>query len=268
MATSLDLGQRAFALRIADEVRDARRLVGWTQRGLAARARTSQATVSRVETGTAAVVDVLVLERILAALGIRATLTLDARHLDDRRRQADGVHARLNGYLARRLERDGWRTALEVPIGGAVPRGWIDLLAFRETDRAMLIEETKTDIPDIGALQRSLAFYEREAWAAARMLGWRPSRAVALVVALDTETVARRLADSRETVARAFPGSAPMTAAWLRDPACAAPRGWTLATADPAGRGATWLHATTLGTRRRPPAYAGYAEAAARLLRR
>jgi transcriptional regulator with XRE-family HTH domain len=123
MATSLDLAHRAFAIQIADAVRDGRRLVGLTQRDLAARARTSQATISRLEGGSSAVVDVLVVERVLFALGIRATLTLDARHLDDRRRQLDGVHARLNGFIARRLERDGWRVALEVPIGRDSPGG-------------------------------------------------------------------------------------------------------------------------------------------------
>jgi transcriptional regulator with XRE-family HTH domain len=268
MSTTLDLAQRAFPVLMADAVRDARRLVGWTQRDLAARARTSQATISRLEGGSSAAVDVLVLERVLAALGIRATLTLDARHLEDRRRQVDGVHARLNGFIARRLERHGWRVALEVPIGREAPRGWIDLLAFREADKALLVDETKTDIPDMGALQRSLAFYEREAWDAARTLGWRPARALAMVIALDTGVVARRLADSRETVTRAFPARVDATAAWLRDPASAPPRGWTLATADPADRGASWFHPTTLGARRRPPVYAGYAEAAARLLGR
>ncbi|MEO5963993.1 MAG: helix-turn-helix domain-containing protein [Candidatus Limnocylindrales bacterium] len=268
MATSLDLGGRAFAIHIADAIRDARRLVGSTQRDLAAQAQTSQATISRLEGGGSSSVDLLVVERVLASLGIRAALTMDARHLEDRRRQTDGVHARLNGYIARRLERDRWRTALEVRVGSDAPRGWIDLLAFREADRALLVEETKTDIPDMGGLQRSLAFYEREAWDAARSLGWRPSRVVALVVALDTRSVAGRLADNRDTVTRAFPARVDATAAWVRDQATEPPRGWTLATADPLDRSLTWLRPTTLGSRRRPPAYSGYAEAASRLLRR
>ena len=85
------------------------------------------------------------------------------------------VHAQVNGTVARRLERCGWRTATEVlDRRRTTPRGWIDLLAFREADRALLVEETKTDIPDMGGLQRSVAFYERTALSAARRLGWRP----------------------------------------------------------------------------------------------
>ena len=96
---------------------------------------TSHTTIWRIERGAAGHLDLAAVERVLTALGIRATLQLDARHLGDRRRQHDAVHARLTGYVARRLERSGWVTRTEVPIGGGQPRGWIDLLAFREADR-------------------------------------------------------------------------------------------------------------------------------------
>jgi transcriptional regulator with XRE-family HTH domain len=263
----IPLRQAGFAAAIAGSVREARRLVGWTQRELATAATTSQATVCRLERGRATAVDVLLVERVLDALGMRASLHLDGRHLDDRRRQVDALHALVNGYAARRVERDGWLPATEVQLGDTAPRGWIDLLAFRSVDRSLLVEETKTDIPDIGGLQRSLSFYEREALAAAKRLGWHPKRVAVLVVALDTEVVHRRLADARDLVVRAFPAKVEATGAWLRDPDMPAPRGWTLATCDPAARGGNWLRPTLLGSRRRPPSYAGYADAAARLLR-
>ncbi len=212
-------------------------------------------------------VDVLVAERILAALGIRASIRLEARHLADRRRQRDAVHARLTGFVARRLERTGWLTASEVPLGDGAPRGWIDLLGYRPADRALLVEETKTEILDLGEIQRSLAFYEREAWAAARRIGWRPARVGVLLVALDTDAIARRLTDNRDLALRAFPASVSRTAGWLADPDAEAPRGWTLGVADPAVRGSAWLRPSTLAGRRRAAAYRDYAEAAGRLLR-
>jgi transcriptional regulator with XRE-family HTH domain len=268
LGKNLDFGSLGFVPKLADTIREARVLIGWSQRELADHAGTSQSTICRFESGRWAHVDLLVVERVLAVLGFRVSLQLDGRHLADRRRQLDAMHARLTGYIARRLERQGWVTALEVAIGDGVPRGWIDLLGYRAADRALLVEETKTDLPDMGGLQRSVAFYEREAVAAAQRLGWRPARVAVMVVALDTDAVARRLAENRDVVTRAFPGRVPDIAAWLRDPTRDRPRGWTLAMADPAVRGASWLQPTLLGSRRRPAAYLSYADAAARLLRR
>ena len=150
-------------------------------------------------------------------------LTIRDLHLRDRERQADAVHSVLNGFIARRLERWLWLPVLEAQIGDLVPRGWIDLIAYREADRSLLVEETKTDIPDMGGLQRSVSFYQSMAWEVARGLGWQPTRIAVLVVALDSETVAGRLADNREVVTRAFPERIGDVAAWLSDPGEARP---------------------------------------------
>jgi len=250
-------------------VRGARALIGWTQRELAQRAGTSHAAIWRIETAQPGPLDVDLVERVLAALGMRPSLGIDDRHLADRRRQRDGVHSVLNGFLARRLSRlGGWQPpATEVQIGADAPRGWIDLLAFRPSDRSLLVDETKTDIPDMGALQRSVAFYEREAVKVASALGWRPARTVVLVLGLDSRAFGRRLEDNRDLVRIAFPGDVDRMAAWLAGPTSPPPHGWTLAVADPAVRGESWLRPTTLGPRRRPPAYEDYADAARRLLR-
>lgn len=249
-------------------VLDARRLIGWSQAGLATRARTSQSTISRIEAGTSTALDVLVVERVLRALGMRLTIGVDARHLADRRRQGDGIHARLVGYEDRRLVRLAWETALEVELpGDPGPRGWIDLLAYRAVDRALVVNETKGELDDMGALQRSLAFYEREAWAAARRLGWRPRTVTVICVALDSEAVAARVDANRPVIARAFPASVAGTAAWLASPSVPRPQGWTLAVADPQYRGEKWLRSTVARERRTIPAYRDYADAARRILR-
>lgn len=264
--TRLDIGRRGFAPQIADTVRDARLLVGWSQRELAVRAGTSHTTVWRIEAGRADSLDLLALERTLAALGIRARLDLEARHLADRRAQADGVHARLNGFSGHRLEHWGWTPASEVQVGQPSPRGWIDTLAYREADRWLLVEEVKTEIVDVGAIQRSLAFYEREAIPAARGRGWRPRGVAVLLAVLDTRAVADRIADSRDLLRLAFPTPVTATLAWLRDPALPPPRSWTLAACDPASRSRDWLRPCALESRRRPT-YADYRDAAHRLLR-
>jgi transcriptional regulator with XRE-family HTH domain len=259
------IGSRSFAFRVGELVAEARRLAGWSQRELARRAGTTQSAVSRIERGATTSLDLLVVERLLGALGLRASLAVEGRHLADRRRQAEPVHARLNGFIAGHVGRRSFLTALEVQVGDLVPRGWIDLLAYRPADRALIVDETKGDLPDIGAFQRSLAFYERSAVDVAHRLGWRPTRVVVLATLLDSETVAGRMRVNRELLARAFPSPVGRFLRWVDDPSAPAPYGWTLAMADPASRAAAWLRPTVLEGRRRAPTYASYADAAARL---
>jgi transcriptional regulator with XRE-family HTH domain len=51
-------------------IRPLREAKGWTQAGLAARAKVTQATVSNLETGVTQRLDVAVLDRIAKALGV------------------------------------------------------------------------------------------------------------------------------------------------------------------------------------------------------
>ena len=266
--TTLELHRRGFAAQLADTVREARALIGWSQRELAARSTTSHTTVWRIERGVAGHLDLAAVERVLTALGIRTALQLDSRHLGDRRRQHDAVHARLTGYIARRLERSGWVTRTEVPIGVGPPRGWIDLLAFREADHALLVDESKTELDDLGAIQRSVAFYEREALTVARLAGWHARSVVVALLLLDSTSVARRLVENRDLARRAFSGDAQQLQAWIDGPGAPRPRGWTVAMVDPAGRRGAWLRPTPLTSGRRSWAYVDYADAAAKLRRR
>lgn len=153
----------------------------------------------------------------------------------------------------------------EVPIGSGVPRGWIDLLAYREADAALATFELKTDLPDVGGLQRQVSWYERAAPWAARRLGWRPERFVVAVVCLDTQAVADRPDEHRSLLRATLPGGARALAAWLEDPAATIPRGWSLAVTDLTPRRSLALAPSRLDGRRSPPAYRNYADAAAHL---
>jgi transcriptional regulator with XRE-family HTH domain len=248
-------------------IRRSRLFAGWSQRALAVKAGTSQATVWRIETGQPEPVDLAVVERLLDALGLRVSLQIDDRAYGDRERQRDGVHAALNGAVARWLRRQGWTPATEVQVGVPAPRGWIDVLAWRAADRSLLVEETKADLPDLGALQRRLALYVRESREVAGHLGWRPVRVAALVVGLDSESLGDRLRTNRDLLAEAFPEPIDQMAAWIRDPAARPPRSWCIALADPRSRGEPWLRAIPGGTRRRSAAYRDYRDAAERLVR-
>lgn len=265
--STIKLLRPGFTAEIGALVREARLLAGWTQSELADRAITSQAMISRIERRSEASVDLAVIERVLAALGLQATLDVRGRHLDDRRRQLDALHGVGSGFVGRRLTRLGWRTVDEAEVGEESPRGWIDVLGFRDADQSLLAEETKTELDDVGSLIRQVTFYERLAWTSARRLGWHARRTVVMVALLDTERVAERVIANRDLLRNAFPGSVPDLDAWLRDPGRTAPAGRTLVTFDPRHRGRSWMRSSHLGDRRSAPAFIDYADAARQLLR-
>jgi transcriptional regulator with XRE-family HTH domain len=253
--------------RVARLIREARTLIGWSQRELAGRARLSQARISRFESGVVDDLDVAALARVLAALGLRGQLMVEDRHLDDRRRQRDLVHAALVSRLARYLRRLGWLVATEVQIGAGSPRGWIDLLERRPADASGLMCEIKGDLPDIGGLQRQVRFYTSAANEAMRTLGWGPARITSLVLAADTASVHASIRGNAPLIRELLPGSPDQLTEWLADPGRPVPPP-TLALADPLPGRRVLLRRTPLQGRRSPAAYRGYADAAEALGRR
>ena len=243
-------------------IREARLLTDCSQAELADRADTSQSRVSRIELGQVEALDLAVACRLLRAVGVRGSLVLDDLALEDRRAQADTVHAWIVAVAARRLRVAGWQTATEVPIGGTPPRGWIDLIAYRPSDRAGLVSEVKGDLPDIGGMQRQVTFYEHAAAHAMAERGWRPAAIATLVLALDSLPVHAALRTSASALASSFPGSPGTMHAWLAGTGNPVPPR-TLALVDPASKRAQWLLRSPLTGRRSGPAYAGYGEAAA-----
>jgi transcriptional regulator with XRE-family HTH domain len=150
-------------MAIALAVADLRQTLGWTQAELGRRAHLSQSFVSRVEHALLPDLSLVDATRLLEAMGARLTVGVSAQFLTDRELQRDPAHARCSAYVAARLKSDGWLMATEVEIGGDRSRGWIDLLAYHPDCRLMLVIEIKTEIRDLGAIERTLGWYEREA---------------------------------------------------------------------------------------------------------
>ncbi len=256
-----------LASAIGSSIRSARLAARWTQAELARRLGTTQSAVSRLETGSPSRVDIRLASAAFRLLGIRLSVDSATIGLVGRREQGDFVHARCSSYAATRLRGDQWQVCLEVEIGSGRYRGWIDLLAYRPIDRALFCAEIKTEIDDLGRIQRTVSWYEREAWDAARRIGWRPrSITTGLLVLCSSENDARVTANA-QLLDRAFPGRSRGLGAWLTA-AGAEPRPPSLAMIDPRSRRIDWLRATKSDGRRSAAPYENYRAAAEALRRR
>jgi transcriptional regulator with XRE-family HTH domain len=252
---------------VAEVIRDACRALGWSQRELSRRSGVPQTAISRMLRGRLDSVDLDQLARIGVAVGARVRLVVDAPFLSDRARQRDVVHARCIGYVATRLRLAGWMVATEIEIRGSRGSGWIDVLAMHPASGRLLVIEIKTEIDDLGRIQRTLGWYEHEAWAAARRLGWRPRRTIATLLLLATQANDRRLRENRELVRVGFPGDASSVRAVLAGADQASPTTRAVAMIDPLSRSSVWLRSTVLDGRRSASPHEDYAAVSRRLRR-
>lgn len=253
------MATRSHVLRsLAESVRDLRHALGWSQDDLARKARVSQSLVSAVETMELEGLSFAMASRLLETMGARLSVTVVPPYLGERR-QRDAAHAQWTTYVGRRLEANGWVVASEVEIGGDRSRGWIDVLAYHPGSRIVLVIEVKTEIHDVGAIERTLGWYEREAWTAGRRQGWRPSRILGGLLLLATTANDDLVADNRDSFRRSFPlrarDLAPVAAG-----GAASPRGRFAAMIDPRSRKAAWLRPMHVDGRRTDEPYADYAD--------
>jgi len=245
------------ARAIAIAVRDLRRAIGWTQADLASRAGVSQSLVSAVERRRLGELSFGTASRLLEAMGARLTVGVNRPFIAERGRQRDAAHARCSASVARRLVAAGWSIASEVEVGGDRSRGWIDLLAYHRSGIVLVIE-IKTEIHDLGALERTLGWYEREAWAAARRQGWRPRIVVGGVILLATDVNDAVLRENAATFRLGFPVRFRELGAVVSEGRLER-RGRFVAMVDPESRRAAWIRPTALDGRSGPAPYRDYA---------
>lgn len=255
----------SIGIRIATIVRDGRERMGLSKSGLADRAGVSRQMIASVEGGKAnPTLDVLV--ELLDGLGLEVDVAVRGPVLIGGPRTGDAAHAICSGYVQRRLEAAGWKTAREVRIDDGGYVGWIDLLAFHEPSGLLLVIEIKTRIDDLGAIERSMDWYLRASTRAARRYGWQPLHVAGWLVGLATDEVETRIRENRAAFHVAFPGRASEMTALVADPSSIRNvRG--LALIDPRSRRRGWLIRTRVDGRRSDAPYRGYADFMSRVRR-
>jgi transcriptional regulator with XRE-family HTH domain len=256
----LSARHRGFVERIGLVIRTERRAIRWTQRELARRSGVPQSRISLIERGVVRSVRSDELDPLLGALGVEYWLGVRGpTHVD--LRPVDLVHAKCSAYVDRRLRAAGWRVAREVEIGGGPrSRGWIDLLAYHPTRRLLLLIEVKTELLDLGAIERTIGWYEREAVAAAGRFGWSPRQVVSALLVLDSTANDVAIRTAHDVLARSFPARARRLRGLLagEDPGEDVR---FLALIDPRSRRSSWVRSTRIDGRRTKPAFADYADA-------
>lgn len=245
---------------IAFAVGDLRRTLRWTQAQLGDRAGFSQSFVSLVEHMCLPDLTFESATRLLEAMGARLTVGVSAPFLGDRELQLDPAHARCIAYVVSRLKRDGWLTATEVEVGGDRSRGWIDLLAYHPDRGLLLVIEIKTEIRDLGAIERTLGWYEREASVAARRLGWRPNKVVGCLFLLATEMNEARIGDNQASFSAGFPIRAGELGRIMSNEMPPPYGARALALIDPRSRRQNWLRPSRHDGRPTPAPYVDYAD--------
>lgn len=96
--------------------------------------------------------------------------------------------------------------------------GWIDISAHHPAHAAGAVVEVKAELPDIGAAQRQLAWYEREAWSVARRMDWQVRNMSGALLILATSSNDRRIGENSGLLGQAFPVRAGGLLDWLADP--------------------------------------------------
>lgn len=262
--SSRERPESGLGARIGSAIKSTRLGFGWTERDLAHRLGSNQSAIHWLELGSQRHLDVQLATTALDLLGIRVTIDANLVGLAERREQRDLVHARCVGYVVRQLRQRGWAVRTEVEVGEGRFRGWIDVLAFRGSDGALLVIEIKTEVEDFGRILRTLWWYVRSSLAAASAIGWRPRSIVPCLIALATIETDARLISNVELVRNALPGGAVALAEWIDDERAQRPAP-SVGLIDPRSRRAAWLWGTRSDGRRSVAPYRDYADAARRL---
>ncbi|HEY7599083.1 MAG TPA: helix-turn-helix transcriptional regulator [Candidatus Limnocylindrales bacterium] len=254
--------------QIGQLIRTTREALGWSLRELGRRAGVSASQVCRIENDQVEGLSFEVAARLLSALGVKVEIGFQRPAVLGDVRQRDAAHARCVAFVAGRLRRLAWLVETEVLIARDGAFGWIDVLAYRPSDRTQLVIEVKTQLPDIGAAMRQVAWYERNSRWAARDRRWVARRTLSALLVLATHENVVRLAANRDLLRGTFSLPAPRLQRTIAGGTDYLTELRGLALIDPLKGGATWLMRSPLDGWSATPDHADYRSFVAAMDRR
>ncbi len=202
------LGKSFRALRIRRGLR---------QTDLARLAHVSRGMISKIERGEIAAVPLRVLRAVAGALGASVDLKL-RWHGEGLDRLLDEAHAQVVDATVVLLREAGWDAAVEVSFSTWGERGSIDVLAWHEATRSLLVVEVKSVVPDSQATLHGLDRKARLAPDLALARGWECRNIGRLLVVGESSTARQRISNLGATYDTALPDRNVEVRRWIRKP--------------------------------------------------
>ena len=205
-------------LRLGAICRALRRRLGWRQSDLAERAGVHQTTISRLERGELSTLSVTTVRRIFATLGARfeGAVWWRGGELD---RLLDAAHAELVETAATVYQKRGWDVFPEVTFQRYGDRGSIDLLATLPAQRAVVVNEMKSDIySEEDTHRRHDVKVRLVAGIVEERFRWRPVAVARVLVVPESMTTRRKITRHGVIFDAAYPSRARDLFRWLEEP--------------------------------------------------
>jgi hypothetical protein len=174
--------------------------------------------VSLIERGHLDTLSVRTLRAVLGAVEARLEVNVFWRGgaID---RLTDERHAGLVEIVVRRVKREGWRANIEVSYGRYRETGSIDVLAWHERSRSLLVIEVKSEITSVEETLRKHDEKVRFGAAIAReRYAWRPLTVSRLLVLPEGATPRRRVGNHVALFEASYPSRTLEVLRWLRRP--------------------------------------------------
>jgi transcriptional regulator with XRE-family HTH domain len=189
-----------------------------TQAQVAAAAGVSRWQVSRLERGDLDGLSFGVIRRIALTLEGMCELSLRWRG-PQLERLVNAAHAALQAAVLRSFDSlDGWVAIPEVTYSIYGERGAIDVLAWHEATRTLLVIELKTILVEAADLARTMDGRMRNAQRIGAERGWQPLITASWVIMTDTRTNRRHVRAHREILRTWARIDGRQMRSWLRSP--------------------------------------------------